>query len=54
MDPISITLEDMNKMFEYEKIARDIDSIDDIETVKDFAKAYVRLYLRQQEVVSKL
>jgi hypothetical protein len=54
MDPTSITLEDMNKMFEYEKIARDIDSIDDIETIKDFAKAYVRLYLKQQEVVSKL
>ena len=53
MDPTSITLEDMNKMFEYEKIARDIDSIDDIETVRDFAKAYVRLYLKQQEVVSK-
>ena len=41
-------------MFEYEKIARDIDSIDDIETIKEFAKAYVRLYLKQQEVVSKL
>ena len=53
MDPTSITLEDMSKMFEYEKIARDIDSIDDIETVKEFAKAYVRLYLKQQEVVSK-
>ena len=54
MDPTSITLEDVNKMFEYEKIARDIDSIDDIETIKEFAKAYVRLYLKQQEVVSKL
>jgi hypothetical protein len=54
MDLTSIVLEDMNKMFEYEKIARDIDSIDDIETVRDFAKAYVRLYLKQQEVVSKL
>ena len=53
MDPTSIILEDMNKMFEYEKIARDIDSIDDIETIKEFAKAYVRLYLKQQEVVSK-
>jgi hypothetical protein len=53
MDLTSITLEDINKMFEYEKIARDIDSIDDIETIKEFAKAYVRLYLKQQEVVSK-
>tara|TARA_R110000868_G_scaffold43748_3_gene146834 strand:- start:24897 stop:25064 length:168 start_codon:yes stop_codon:yes gene_type:complete len=54
MDPTSITLEDMNKMFEYEKIARDIDSIDDIKTIKEFAKAYVKLYLKQQEVLFKL
>jgi hypothetical protein len=53
MDPTSITLEDINKLFEYEKIVRDIDSIDDIETVRNFAKAYVRLYLKQQEIVAK-
>ena len=53
MDPTSIELESINKLFEYEKIARDIDSIDDIETVKNFAKAYVRLYLKQQEVIAK-
>jgi hypothetical protein len=53
MDPTSIELESINKLFEYEKIVRDIDSIDDIETVKNFAKAYVRLYLKQQEVIAK-
>jgi hypothetical protein len=53
MDPNSIELESINKLFEYEKNARDIDSIDDIETVKNFAKAYVRLYLKQQEVIAK-
>jgi hypothetical protein len=53
MDPNSIELESINKLFEYEKIARDIDSIDDIEIVKNFAKAYVRLYLKQQEVIAK-
>jgi hypothetical protein len=54
MDPSNIILENMNKMFEYEKIARDIDSIDDIETVKNFAKSYAKLYLKFQEVVSKI
>lgn len=54
MNPDSIILNDMNKMFEYEKIARDIDSIDDIKTIKSFAKLYIKLYLKQQEVVSKL
>ena len=54
MNPNSITLESINKLFEYEKIARDIDSIDDIEIIKNFAKLYTKLYLKQQEVVSKL
>jgi hypothetical protein len=54
MDPNEIILENINKLFEYEKLARDIDSIDDIVIVKDFAKSYIKLYLKQQEVVSKL
>jgi hypothetical protein len=54
MDPSEIVLEDINKLFEYEKLARDIDSIVDIDIVKDFAKSYIKLYLKQQEVVSKL
>ena len=54
MDPNSITLDNINKMFEYEKLSRDIDSIDDLETLKNFAKSYIKLYLKQQEVVSKL
>jgi hypothetical protein len=54
MNPNSIILEDINKLFEYEKLSRDIDSIENIEVVKDFAKSYIKLYLKQQEVVLKL
>ena len=54
MKPSDINLENISKMFEYEKIARDIDSIDDIETVRNFAKSYIKLYLKQQEVISNL
>jgi len=53
MNPDNITLEDVNKMFEYEKLSRDIDSIDDIEILRNYSKLYIKLYLRQQEVVSK-
>ena len=53
MKPEDIILEDVNKMFEYEKLSRDIDSIDDIELIKNYAKSYIKLYLKQQEVVSK-
>lgn len=54
MDPDKIVLEDINKMFEYEKLSRDIDSVSDIEELKNYAKSYIKLYLKQQEVVSKL
>jgi hypothetical protein len=54
MDPSSISLESINKLFEYEKLARDIDSIEDINILKNFAKSYIKLYFKQQEVVSKL
>ena len=53
MNPDNIKLEDVNKMFEYEKLSRDIDSIDDIEILRNYSKSYIKLYLRQQEVVSK-
>jgi hypothetical protein len=54
MDPNSISLNNINKLFEYEKIVRDIDSIVDIELVRNFAKSYAKLYLKQQEVLSKI
>jgi hypothetical protein len=53
MNPDDIVLEDVNKLFEYEKLSRDIDSVDDIEVIKNYAKSYIKLYLKQQEVVSK-
>ena len=53
MDPDQIKLESIDKMFEYEKYARIIDELN-IEELKIFAKAYFKLYLRQQEVVSSL
>lgn len=52
MNPEDISLDNINKLFEYEKISRDIDSIDDINMIRNFAKSYVKLYLKQQEVIS--
>ena len=50
MDPDKIELETMCKMFEYEKCARIIDELD-IDELKNFAKSYFKLYLKQQEVI---
>ena len=52
MNPDKIQLENVNKMFEYEKLSRDIDSVDDIEVRRNYAKSYIKLYLKQQEVVA--
>jgi hypothetical protein len=54
MEPNKIQLNDMNKSFEYEKLSRDIDNIDDIVSLKNLAKSYIKLYLYQQEVLSNL
>lgn len=54
MNPNEIELNNISKMFEYEKISRDIDSINDINTLKNLAKSYIKLYLSQQEVITNL
>jgi len=51
MEPTEITLESVHKLFEYEKHARLIDDLD-IDELRNFAKLYCKLYLKQQEVIS--
>lgn len=53
MDPNDITLNSIDKLFEYEKHARLIDGMDH-DQIKLFAKLYCKLYLKQQEVVNNL
>lgn len=54
MDPDKIVLEDLSKSFEYMKACIEIDSVDDIDEIKKVAKAYMKLYLKQQEVLKDL
>lgn len=53
IDPSSIELSDINKMLVYEQQSRIIDKLNREEAI-EFAKAYFKLYLKQQEVVSSL
>jgi hypothetical protein len=53
MNPDEVILEDLSKNFEYFKISAQIDNITDIEEAKTLAKCYFKLYLKQQEVISK-
>ena len=54
MDPDKITLDCLSKNFEYESISRELDTCENIEQVKNIAKSFVKLYLKQQEVVSQI
>jgi hypothetical protein len=53
MNPEKIKLDDINRLFEYEKHCRVIDTLDK-EELKSFSKLYLKLYLKQQEVLSLL
>lgn len=53
MDPQEISLESFDKLFEYEKQCRMIDDLD-CDELKNFAKLYCKLYMKQQEVISSL
>lgn len=52
MDPNDIIIEDLSKSFEYVKVCAEIDAIDDIDVLRKISKSYMKLYLKQQEVVA--
>lgn len=54
MNPDNITLENLSKNFEYVKFSMEIDSIDNIEDLKNICKSYMKLYLKQQEVIGDI
>lgn len=54
MDPDKITLDCLAKNFEYERISRELDTCENTEQVKNVAKSFVKLYLKQQEVMTQI
>lgn len=53
MDPNEITLDSIDKLFEYEKHSRFIEELS-IDELRKFSKLYCKLYLKQQEVINSL
>ena len=49
MDPSDIQLESTAKMFEYEKLSREIENCDDMDTLKVMCRAFIKLYWIDQE-----
>jgi hypothetical protein len=54
MKPSEIGLESVSKNFEYERLSREIESCNDVKELKEMLKCYIKLYLKQQEVVSQM
>lgn len=54
MNHESLKLESVSKLFEFEKISREIDCCTNLESLKDICKCYVKLYMKQQEAISSL
>tara|TARA_B100000530_G_C15910337_1_gene469118 strand:+ start:880 stop:1080 length:201 start_codon:yes stop_codon:yes gene_type:complete len=52
LDPKTITLTKPSKAFEFEKHSRAIDEMDDLNLLRDIAKCYIKLYLKQQETIA--
>lgn len=54
MNPDDIKLELLSKQFEYQKISNKIDECNSVEELKSFTKLYVKLYFKQQEVLTTI
>ena len=54
MDPESIQLDNINKQFEYFKISKEVANITCIDSLKNMLKAYIKLYYKQQEVLTNV
>jgi len=53
-NPDGITLTNSSKMFEYEKLARNIDNCENVEELQLSLKAMLKLYMKQQEVTAEV
>mgnify|MGYP006275008675 CR=1 FL=1 len=54
MDHENLKLETVSKLFEYEKISRELDTCTNIDLMRNLCKCYVKLYMKQQETVASL
>tara|TARA_E500000318_G_scaffold13317_2_gene12451 strand:+ start:3411 stop:3545 length:135 start_codon:yes stop_codon:yes gene_type:complete len=41
-------------MFLFERLCRDVDKINDVEDLREVVKTYIKLYLKQTEVVANV
>lgn len=54
MNPDDLELETISKLFEYEKISRELDACTNIDLMRNLCKCYVKLYMKQEEVIANM
>ncbi len=54
MNPDELGLKNINKLFEYELISRELDDCTNIDLLRNICKCYVKLYLKQQEALIEI
>lgn len=54
MDPSEINLESTSKLFEYEKLSREVENCSNMEELKVMCRCFIKLHLRHQEVAAKM
>jgi hypothetical protein len=54
MKPDDLNLETVSKLFEYEKISRELDTCTNIDLLRNICKSYVKLYMKQEEVIGMM
>tara|TARA_A100001201_G_scaffold74711_1_gene67830 strand:+ start:732 stop:911 length:180 start_codon:yes stop_codon:yes gene_type:complete len=54
MDPSNIELTNLTKSFAYTKLASQIDECEDKNELKNIAKAFCKLYYKQQETIAAI
>ncbi len=54
MEPDALELQSISKLFEYERISREIENCSDLDELKNLCKCYVKLYFSLEEMIQNL
>jgi hypothetical protein len=54
MNHEELELQNFSKLFEFEKISRELDSCSDVDVLRNTCKCYVKLYMKMEEVICNL
>tara|TARA_S200002703_G_scaffold148297_1_gene144885 strand:- start:981 stop:1394 length:414 start_codon:yes stop_codon:yes gene_type:complete len=54
MDPSDIVLESTSRLFEYEKLSREVENCDNIDELKKMCRCFIKLHLKHQEVSAQM